>query len=151
MLRLADPVTEMVSPPPRSRIPSATAKRPNASATAINASPATRASAKRPCIAAFYTRIKKRVRRPRYSKRQPSPSVHLHRPVDHVVQHPRRVELHHRDLDPRLVSLVDLVGGVEGHEAAGLDLRRRVGDPVLDGLLFRERAAERLALQCVGA
>src|SRR3989304_1920603 len=59
MLRFAEPVREMVSPPPRSRIPSATPKRPIASATAINASPATRASARRPCIRAFYTRIGK--------------------------------------------------------------------------------------------
>ena len=51
-----------------------------------------------------------------------------------------RVELDQRDLDARLVALVDLVRGVERHQPAGLDLGGRVGDPVLDRLLVGERA-----------
>ncbi len=77
--------------------------------------------------------------------------MHLHRAVDHVVQHARRVELDQRDLDARLVALVDLVRGVERHQPARLDLGGRVGDPVLHRLLVGERAAEGLALERVRA
>ena len=46
---------------------------------------------------------------------------------------------------------VDLVRGVERHQPARLDLDVAVGDPVLHGLLARERLAERLALERVAA
>ena len=36
-------------------------------------------------------------------------------------------------------------------QPAGVDLRRGVGDPVLDRLLVRKRAAERLALERIRA
>ena len=80
---------------------------------------------------------------------EPERAVHLHRAVDHLVQHARGVELDQRDLDARLVALVDLVRGVEGHQPAGLDLGGGVGDPVLDRLLVGEGRAEGLALERV--
>ena len=61
-------------------------------------------------------------------------------------EHPRGVELEQRDLDARLRALVDLPRGVHRQQAAGLDLGRRVGDPVLHRLLLGERPAERLPL-----
>ena len=82
---------------------------------------------------------------------QPARAVHLDGTVDHIVEHLRREELDRRDLDPRLVAAVDLVRGVERHQAAGLDLGVAVGDPVLDRLLVGERAARRLALERVRA
>ena len=77
--------------------------------------------------------------------------MHLDGAVDHVVEHARSVELDRGDLDACLVAAVDLVRGVERHQPAGLDLGVAVGDPVLHGLLLGERAAERLALERVGA
>ena len=79
----------------------------------------------------------------------PEPAVHLERAVDHVVQHARRVELDQRDLDARLVALVDPLRGLQRHQPARLDLGGRLGDPVLDRLLVGERLAERLALERV--
>src|SRR4051794_33012302 len=66
---------------------------------------------------------------------EPARSVHLHRPVDDVVQHLRRVELDRRDLDPRVPSLVDLVRRIERHQPACLNLDVAVRDPVLHRLL----------------
>ena len=77
--------------------------------------------------------------------------MHLDRAVDHLVQHAGRVELEQRHLDARLGALVDLARGVHRQEPARLDLGGRVGDPVLHRLLVGERAAERLALERVGA
>src|SRR6476619_8113015 len=51
---------------------------------------------------------------------QPAGAVHLHRAVDHVLEHLRREELDRRDLDARLVARVDLVRRVERHQPAGL-------------------------------
>ena len=82
---------------------------------------------------------------------EPAGAVHLDRAVDHLVQHARGVELDQRDLDARLVALVELARGVEREQPARLDLGRRVGDPVLDGLLLGERGAADLALERVGA
>src|SRR5262249_60124794 len=65
----------------------------------------------------------------------------------HLSEHPRSEELDQRDLDARLVSLVEPVRGLKRHEPAGLDVRGRLGDPVLNRLLLRERAAERLPLE----
>ena len=55
-------------------------------------------------------------------------------------------ELEERHLDPCLRPLVDLPRRIHRQEAAGLDLRGGVGNPVLDGLLLGERPAERHAL-----
>ena len=82
---------------------------------------------------------------------QPLRSVHLDRPVDDVVQDLRREELDRRDLDPGLRAVVDLVRRIECHQPARLDLDVTVGDPVLDGLLARQRFAERLPLERIAA
>ena len=74
-------------------------------------------------------------------------AVDLHRSIDDAGEGVRRIELDQRDLDARILSFVDLVSGVERQQAAGLDLRRRVCDPVLHGLLLGEWAAERFALE----
>src|SRR5439155_685961 len=65
--------------------------------------------------------------------------------IDHFVQHARGIELHERDLDPRLVARVEAVRGLERQEPAGLDLGGGVRDPVLDRLLLGEHAPEDLA------
>ena len=77
--------------------------------------------------------------------------VHLYGAVDYSREHIRRVELQQRDLDARVRALVDLVRGVEREQTTCLDLGGRVGDPVLHGLLLRERAAECLAFERPGA
>ena len=77
--------------------------------------------------------------------------MHLDRAVDHLAEHPRREELDQRDLDARLVALVDPLRRLHRHQPAGLDVGGRLGDPVLDRLLLGERAAERLALERAGA
>ena len=82
---------------------------------------------------------------------QPARTVHLHCPIDHVVQRARREELQQRHLDPRLRSRVDLPRRVHRQQAAGLDLGRRVGDPALHDLLLGERTTEGLTLERVGA
>src|SRR5581483_6535140 len=56
-----------------------------------------------------------------------------------------------RPLDARLVALVETVRRLQRRQAACLDLRRRLGDPVLDRLLLGQRPAEGLALERVGA
>ena len=81
----------------------------------------------------------------------PSPPCTWMRTVDHVVEHARREELDQRDLDARLVALVEPVRRLQRHQPARLDLGGGVGDPVLHRLLVRERLAERLALERVRA
>jgi hypothetical protein len=44
-------------------------------------------------------------------------------------------------------AVLDLPGGVEHHQAAGVEVHRRVGDHELQALVARELLAERLALQ----
>ena len=61
--------------------------------------------------------------------------------IDHVVEHARSPELDQRDLDPGVATAVHGLGGVEGHEPRGLDLRRRLRDVALDLALFGEQRA----------
>ena len=56
------------------------------------------------------------------------------------LQHARGVELDQRDLDARLVALVEPVRRLQRHQPARLDLGRRLRDPVLHRLLVGERA-----------
>ena len=69
--------------------------------------------------------------------------------VDHVVEHLRPEELDQRDLLARglLPVLVHHPGRVQRHQTRGLHLGRGVRDPVLHGLLGRQRSAERVPLQ----
>ena len=75
----------------------------------------------------------------------------LDRSVDHTGKGVRRIELDQRDLDPRIPVFVDLVRGVECEQPACLDLRCRIRDPVLHGLLLGQWAAERFTFECACA
>ena len=74
----------------------------------------------------------------------------LDRSVNHIMQHARAKKLDQRNLDARVVAAIQLPGCVQRHQASGIDFRRRVGNPVLHRLLFRERLAKRLPLERVG-
>ena len=68
-------------------------------------------------------------------------TMQLQRPVDDVVQDLGAEDLDHRDVGARRAraELVDLPGGVQRHQAGGLHLRGRVGDPALRGLLVLQQ------------
>ena len=70
------------------------------------------------------------------------PAVHLQRAVDHVVQHARRVELDQRDLDARLVALVD-AGAPPAASSAGTPGSRRPTRRSSSGSSACPRAARR--------
>ena len=65
-----------------------------------------------------------------------------------LLVHLRGDHLDHRDVlaGGALALGVHLPGGVQHHQARGVDLHARLGDEVLDELLLGELAAERLAL-----
>ncbi len=90
-------------------------------------------------------------RRERRVLGHPEPAVNLDRAIDHLAEHARGVELDQRDLDARLVPVVDALRGLHRHQPARLDLGGRLGDPVLHRLLVGKRLAERLALERVRA
>ena len=64
-----------------------------------------------------------------------------------IVQRVRDEVLRHRHLALKALAAVDLVGGVEHHQLALVELHRRVGDHPLDPLLLREQRAVREALE----
>jgi hypothetical protein len=66
--------------------------------------------------------------------------VNLQRSVEHLAEHARGEELDQRDLDTRLVALVELLRSLQRHQPAGLDAGGRLGDPVLDRLLLGQRS-----------
>ena len=69
----------------------------------------------------FYAARVQRHLRERRLVGEASGAVHLDRAVDHVVQHPRGIELEQRYLDAGLRAFVDLAGGVHRQQPAGLD------------------------------
>ncbi len=76
-------------------------------------------------------------------------AVHLDRLVDHARAARCAPKNLMSEISSRAASLpcgVDLPGRVERHQPRGMDVRARLGDPVLDVRLARERRAEHLAL-----
>src|SRR5215210_569585 len=61
-------------------------------------------------------------------------------------RHARGVELRHRDLSHRVLAVREAPGRGVDHLAAGLDLRRHVGELVADRLEAADRAPEGRAL-----
>lgn len=73
-------------------------------------------------------------------------AVELHGVVEDVVGHLGGVGLDHRDVGADVHVVVELPGGLVGHQRGGADARRGICDPVLDGLAFGEGRAEGGAL-----
>ena len=74
-------------------------------------------------------------------------AVHLDRAVDDAVERVGDEVLRHRHLALEVFLAVDLVGRVQHHELALVQLHRRVGDHPLDALLLGEQRAVRVAVE----
>ena len=76
----------------------------------------------------------------------PGAAPHLDGPVDDPVVGGRHEDLDGADLGPGLgVAVVDLLGGVDGHQPGGLQVHVAVGDEALHELLVLEEPAVDLA------
>src|ERR1035441_9057888 len=73
---------------------------------------------------------------------------HLYGPIDHARVGRRHEDLYGGDLCPRLgVALVDLLGGMDGQEAGGLDVGVAIGDEPLHELLVPQESTVDLPCQ----
>src|SRR3989304_5791489 len=68
--------------------------------------------------------------------------VHLNCAVDDAPEGVGDVHLGHGDLLPERQAVLDLVGGVDDHELAGVQLQGGVGHHPLDSLLLGQVGAE---------